>query len=132
MIDPSVLDFIRDAHAHCKYIGFHGDASLGSMGAAANVHYGLGFTGGGVGPSHLAGKILSGLALGEDDEFTRLPLVGIEPKKFPPEPLLSPGAAITQAAMVRKDEAEDDGRRANPLVNLVARMPRRVGYHLGP
>ena len=105
---------------------------FGSMGAAANVHYGLGFTGGGVGPSHLAGKILSGLALRADDEFTRLPLVGIQPKKFPPEPLLSPGAAITQAAMVRKDEAEDEGRRANPLVDLIARMPRRLGYHLGP
>ena len=105
---------------------------FGSMGAAANVHYGLGFTGGGVGPSHLAGKILSGLAVGADDEFTRLPLVGIEPKRFPPEPLLSPGAAITQAAMVRKDEAEDQGRRANPLVDLIARLPRRLGYHLGP
>ncbi|MEA2581602.1 MAG: hypothetical protein QOE83_2494 [Actinomycetota bacterium] len=105
---------------------------FGSMGASANVHYGLGFTGGGVGPSHLAGKILSGLAVGADDEFTRLPLVGIEPKRFPPEPLLSPGAAITQAAMVRKDEAEDRGRTPNPLVDLIARMPRRLGYHLGP
>ncbi len=105
---------------------------FGSMGAAANVHYGLGFTGGGVGPSHLAGKILSGLAVGADDEFTRLPLVGIQPKRFPPEPLLSPGAAITQAAMVRKDEAEDEGRRAHPLVDLIARMPRRLGYRLGP
>ncbi len=28
MVDPAVLDFIRDAHAHCKYIGFYGDASL--------------------------------------------------------------------------------------------------------
>jgi glycine/D-amino acid oxidase-like deaminating enzyme len=105
---------------------------FGSMGATANVHYGLGFTGGGVGPSHLAGKILSGLALGADDEFTRLPLVGIEPKKFPPEPLLSPGAFLTQGAMVRKDEAEDEARKPNPLVDFVARLPRRFGYHLGP
>ena len=145
--DGSVAALIRDLHRmfpefrdvelDCAWGGPIDVTGLhlpffGSMGPAANVHFGLGFTGGGVGPSHLAGKILSGLAVGADDEFTRLPLVGIEPKRFPPEPFLSPGAAITQAAMVRKDEAEDDGRTPNPLVNFVARMPRRLGYHLGP
>ena len=127
----------RDVELDCAWGGPIDVSGLhlpffGSMGRGANVHYGLGFTGGGVGPSHLAGKILSGLAVGDDDEFTRLPLVGIEPKKFPPEPLLSPGAAIMQAAMVRKDEAEDRGHQPNPLVNFIARMPRRMGYHLGP
>jgi glycine/D-amino acid oxidase-like deaminating enzyme len=104
---------------------------FGTLGPG-NVHYGHGFTGGGIGPCHMAGRILSGLALGVEDEFTRLPLVGIEPKRFPPEPLLSIGAAITQECIVRKDEAEDEGRRANPLIDQIARMPRRLGYHLGP
>lgn len=145
--DGSVAALIRDLHRmfpefrdvelDCAWGGPIDVTGLhlpffGSMGPASNVHYGLGFTGGGVGPSHLAGKILSGLVVGDDDDFTRLPLVGIEPKKFPPEPLLSPGAAITQAAMVRKDEAEDQGHAPDPLVNFIARMPRRLGYHLGP
>ena len=96
------------------------------------IHYGLGYTGGGVGPCRLGGKILSGLALGVQDEHTTLPLVGIQPKPFPHEPLRSVGAAVAQEAIVRKDEAEDEGRRANRLVDLTARLPRRMGYHLGP
>ncbi|HEX9121782.1 MAG TPA: FAD-binding oxidoreductase [Actinomycetota bacterium] len=96
------------------------------------VHYGLGFTGGGVGPCHLAGRILSALALGMEDEYSRLPLVGMEPRPFPPEPLLSVGAFLTHEAIVRKDEAEDLGRRPNPVVDAMARLPRRLGYELGP
>jgi glycine/D-amino acid oxidase-like deaminating enzyme len=96
------------------------------------MHYGLGYTGGGVGPSHLGGKILAARILGLEGEHTALPLVGMEPLRFPPEPLLSVGAAITQAAIVRKDDAEDRGRRADPVSELIARMPRRLGYELGP
>ena len=96
------------------------------------VHYGVGYTGGGVGPTHMGGKILSALTLGMSDEFTQLPLVGLEPMRFPPEPFLSTGAALTQGAIVRKDEAEDRGERADPLTGFVARMPRRMGYELGP
>jgi glycine/D-amino acid oxidase-like deaminating enzyme len=97
-----------------------------------NLHYGVGFTGGGVGPCRLAGRILSGLALGVEDEHTTLPLVGLEPKPFPPEPLRSPGAFLTHEAIVRKDEAEDEDRMPNLLVDFVARIPRRMGYNLGP
>jgi glycine/D-amino acid oxidase-like deaminating enzyme len=96
------------------------------------VHYGLGYTGGGVGPCRLGGKILAGLALGAEDEHTTLPLVGIEPRRFPPEPIRSPGALLAHEAIVRKDEAEDEGRRPNVLIDQLARLPRRMGYHLGP
>jgi len=99
---------------------------------SGNLHYALGFTGGGVGPCHLAGRILSGLALGAEDDFTRLPIVGAEPKPFPPEPLRSPGALLVTRAIMRKDDADDDDRRPNPLVDLLARLPRRLGYNLGP
>jgi hypothetical protein len=85
-----------------------------------------------VGPCHLGGKILAALALGHTDEHTSLPLVDLEPMRFPPEPLLSIGAALTQHAIVRKDEAEDRGRRTDPLTSFVARLPRRLGYELGP
>jgi glycine/D-amino acid oxidase-like deaminating enzyme len=97
-----------------------------------NIHYAMGFTGGGVGPCHVAGQILSGLALGVEDEYTTLPITRLEPRRFPPEPFLSIGAAITQEAMVRKDEAEDLGARPGRLVDLAARLPRQLGYALGP
>jgi hypothetical protein len=107
---------------------------LPSFGAlpGGTVHYGVGYTGGGVGPCHLGGKILSALTLGLEDEHTTLPLVGLEPMRFPPEPFLSAGATLTQGAIVRKDDAEDMGGKPDPLTGFIARLPRRMGYELGP
>jgi glycine/D-amino acid oxidase-like deaminating enzyme len=109
-------------------------AHLPSFGTldGGSLLYGVGYTGGGVGPTHLGGKILSALALGTEDEHTALPLVGMEPMRFPPEPFLSVGAAVTQRAIVRKDDAEDRETRADPLTEFVARLPRLMGYELGP
>ncbi len=108
------------------YLPFFGSLPSG------NVHYGLGFTGNGVGPSHLGGQILAALALHADDGFTRLAVVTHEPLRFPPEPLLSAGMLVVNEAIRRKDDAEDQERRANPLVRFVASLPRRLGYNLGP
>jgi glycine/D-amino acid oxidase-like deaminating enzyme len=96
-----------------------------------NVFAACGYTGNGVAPCHLAGKILARLVLGVDDQLTRLPIVGFEPKRFPPEPLRSLGAAAVNTAVLRKDEAEDAGRRCSPVAAALARLPRRLGYHLG-
>ncbi len=97
-----------------------------------NVHFGLGYTGNGVGPSHLGGKILASLVTGADDAFTRLPVVTREPKRFPPEPLRSPGALLMNEAIRRKDDAEADRRRPDALTGFVATVPRRLGFNLGP
>lgn len=105
---------------------------FGSFGKHANVHYGLGYTGNGVGPSHLGGKILASLALHAGDGFTRLGVVTRAPKRFPPEPIRSPGMLIANAAIRRKDDLEEAGRRVDPLTGFVARLPRRLGYNLGP
>ncbi len=104
---------------------------FGSL-APGNVHYGLGYTGNGVGPSHLGGKILAALALHAEDGFTRLAVVTREPKRFPPEPIRSPGMLVANAAIRRKDDLEDAGRTVDPLTRFVARLPRRLGYNLGP
>jgi glycine/D-amino acid oxidase-like deaminating enzyme len=105
--------------------------SFGTL-PGGSAHFGVGYTGGGVGPTHLGGKILSALALGIEDEHASLPLVGMEPMRFPREPFLSVGAAMTQRAIVRKDDAEDRESKAGPLTELLARLPRRMGYELGP
>jgi glycine/D-amino acid oxidase-like deaminating enzyme len=100
--------------------------------APGNVHYALGYTGNGVGPSHLAGRVLSALALDVDDPVTALPMVNGRPLRFPPAPLSSVGAYVVQSAISRKERAEDDGGRAGVLTRLVATLPRRIGYALGP
>jgi glycine/D-amino acid oxidase-like deaminating enzyme len=96
------------------------------------VHYGFGYTGNGVGPAHLGGRILALRALGRFEDILELPLVDLEPMRFPPEPLRSPGTLIANHAIRRKDDFEDRGEEPNPLVDFVARLPRRLGYHLGP
>jgi glycine/D-amino acid oxidase-like deaminating enzyme len=99
---------------------------------SGNVHYGLGYTGNGVGPCFMGGRILSGLALGADDRFTRLAIVGREPQRFPPQVLKAPGARVVTRATIRKDRREDAGKPAGAVTSLLAGLPRRLGYNLGP
>jgi glycine/D-amino acid oxidase-like deaminating enzyme len=104
---------------------------FGSL-APGTVHYGVGYSGNGVAPSHLAGRVLSTLALGRDDPVLGLPLVNAEPRRFPPEPLRTAGAHMVREAVVRWERAQDAGRKPSPLVRLVARSPRKLGYRIGP
>jgi glycine/D-amino acid oxidase-like deaminating enzyme len=97
------------------------------------VFYGLGYTGNGVGPSHLGGRILSAMALEADEPAVlTLPIVTEPPLRFPPEPIRSPGALIANQAIHRKEDLEDLGDETHPIVDFVARLPRRLGYNLGP
>jgi glycine/D-amino acid oxidase-like deaminating enzyme len=97
-----------------------------------NVFYALGYTGNGVAPSHLAGQVLADLAAGRDTDTVRLPMVNPKPRLFPPQPFRSWGAALVRQAMIAKETAEEQGRKPNLLVSELARMPRRMGYLLGP
>jgi glycine/D-amino acid oxidase-like deaminating enzyme len=99
---------------------------------SATVHFGLGFTGHGVGQSYLAGRILSALALDADDPWRALPMVGREPKRFPPPFVSIPGTHVVQRAILRKDRLEDVGRRPGLLTRWLAGLPRRLGFALGP
>jgi glycine/D-amino acid oxidase-like deaminating enzyme len=96
----------------------------------APVHYAFGYTGNGVGPSHLAGRILSGLALGVRDSDTRLALVDPTPALVPPEPLAWAGGTIVRRALLRAERDIDEGRRPGPLTRAVAAAPRALGIHV--
>jgi glycine/D-amino acid oxidase-like deaminating enzyme len=96
------------------------------------VHYALGYTGNGVGPAHLMGKVLAAKATGDDIPELQLPVVDMEPKRFPPQPFRSIGAAVVNAATVRRDDALDARGWVDPVTDFVARLPRRIGYRLGP
>jgi hypothetical protein len=96
-----------------------------------SVHYGFGFTGNGVGPSELGGRILAALSQGRRTELTQLPIVGgLPPKKFPPEPLRFLGGSTIRAAHVRRDDAEAAGRTADPLTRAISALPSLLGLHL--
>ena len=100
---------------------------FGSRGA---VHHGFGFTGNGVGPSYLGGEILARLALDRRDELTRLAIVEPARKLMPPEPFRFIGGTLIRGALVRRDDAIDDGRKPDPLSSFVAGLPRRLGLRL--
>ncbi|MEY2532368.1 MAG: hypothetical protein QOF29_278, partial [bacterium] len=94
------------------------------------AHAAFGFTGNGVGPSHLAGRALAALTLGRRDAAARLPIVDPPVRRVPPEPLRVAGAAAIRRAIVAKEDAEQDGRRAGPLVRALAALPARMGLHI--
>ena len=107
--------------------------------ARGPVHAGLGFSGNGVGPSLVVGRAVAALAaaaaLGTraaDDPWGSLPIVGALPRAFPPEPLRYLGARVIREAIVRRELAEEADRRPGRAVAWLARLPRRLGYHLGP
>ena len=97
-----------------------------------HLFYALGYTGNGVAPSHLAGKVLADLVTGTDSDSTRLPMVNHKPRMFPPQPFRSIGAAVIRRAIIAKDTAEERGAQPNPVMAAIARMPRRMGFLLGP
>jgi len=94
------------------------------------IHYGLGYSGNGVGPSWLGGQILASLALGREDEWTSLPLVR-RPPSLPPEPLKRIGGGLVRAAILAVEEAEEAGRRPSLAARAGAAVPRRLGMRIG-
>jgi len=103
---------------------------VGSLGGGP-AYFAAGYTGNGVGPSHLSGRILASLALDRRDDASRLCLVD-PPRsaRVPPEPLRWAGGALIRRALIRADVAADAGRRADPLTRLAAELPERMGIHL--
>jgi glycine/D-amino acid oxidase-like deaminating enzyme len=97
----------------------------------ARVHYGVGYSGHGAGPSWLGGQILASLALGSEDEWTALPLVRRRLRPLVPDPLKSLGGAVVRAASLAVEEAAEDGGRAPAYVRATAAVPRLLGMRIG-
>jgi len=100
------------------------------FGSRGRVHYGFGFTGNGVGPTYLGGEILARLALDRRDEITGLAVVEPERKLFPPEPFRFAGGTAIRTALVRRDDANDNGADPDPMTTAVAALPRKLGLRL--
>lgn len=95
---------------------------FGNLRNHANIFYGIGWSGNGVGPSRLGGRILASLALGRDDDWSRCSLVGRKCKTFPPEPFRYVGGKFVRNAVIRKEKAEMQGQHPNVLDRLLASL----------
>ncbi|XBB67817.1 FAD-dependent oxidoreductase [Nocardioides sp. WV_118_6] len=87
------------------------------------VFCGTGYSGDGVGPSVLGGRILAGLATGVEDELstsflTRAPTG----RGLPPEPFRFLGGQAVKVAYLRRDRLEDAERPIGPVTRAVTRI----------
>ena len=81
---------------------------------------GLGFSGHGLTSTRLGGRILASLALGVEDEWTNLPVVGPPPALVPPEPVRWPLVRLSEWGFERGDRAQERGRRRGLISRAVA------------
>jgi glycine/D-amino acid oxidase-like deaminating enzyme len=96
-----------------------------------NAFAAAGYTGNGVGPSHMVARTLASLALDRRDAPSRLPFVDPAPPRVPPEPFSWIGAEAIRAGIIHKEAAELANRRPNPTSSLLARVPDLIGFHIG-
>jgi glycine/D-amino acid oxidase-like deaminating enzyme len=104
---------------------------FGTVPGTQRVHYGLGYSGHGVGPSWLGGQILASLALGREDEWTALPLATRRIASLPPEPLKRLGGGVVRKAIMAVERAEEEGRRPPLPARLGAALPRLFRMEIG-
>jgi glycine/D-amino acid oxidase-like deaminating enzyme len=95
---------------------------FGRLYGDANIHYGVGWSGNGVGPSVVGGKVLASLALGRDDEWSQCGFVTAPARSFPPEPIRFVGAHIVREAIIRKEEAEALEKRPPRLAVALSKL----------
>lgn len=107
---------------------------FGTLGDNPNIVFGAGYSGIGVAPSRVGGRILASLALHREDEWSRAGLVRTPRKKFPPEPFSYLGGRLVQAAVARREQAEQNDQPVGSLTGLVSQLappgylpPRKPG-----
>jgi putative aminophosphonate oxidoreductase len=93
---------------------------FGHLGHDPKVTYGVGFSGNGVGPSLVGGRILASLALDRKDEWSQSPLIRTPRGVLPPEPLRLIGGVMVRGAIRRKEADEDRGHDARGIDRFLA------------
>jgi glycine/D-amino acid oxidase-like deaminating enzyme len=95
------------------------------------VHFAFGYTGNGVGPTHLAARALASLALDRRDRWTALPIVGSDAGAWvPPEPLAWLGGNLVRHAFLRREQAWEQGEQPDIVTRALCAVPKALGIHV--
>lgn len=100
----------------------NGLPSFASLGNERKIFYGGGYSGNGVAPSLIGGRILASLALGLDDEYSSAGLVRDTAGKFPLEPARWTGGQVVRRAISRIETLEDRGRKPGRTLQALASL----------
>jgi glycine/D-amino acid oxidase-like deaminating enzyme len=94
-------------------------ASIGWL-KGERLMYALGYSGHGVGPSQLAGKMVRDLMLDRKTELLELPMVSLKPVALPPEPLKSMMIGIGSRFLLQVDDT--GGKKGGPIAKMALRI----------
>jgi len=95
---------------------------FGALPRQPNVFYAIGYSGNGVGPSMLGGKILAALSLQLDNAWSRCGLVHGLQRDFPPEPFRYLGGRLVRHAVGQVDLAADENRQPSWLMQQLCKL----------
>jgi glycine/D-amino acid oxidase-like deaminating enzyme len=97
---------------------------VGSL--AGGVHYGYGYNGHGVAPSHTVGRTLADLVADRESGYTQLVFVDQDEARIPGEPLRYLGSRLTTALLERQDRRMDRGGGVGEMDPLILRLVNRL------
>ncbi len=80
-----------------------------------HVHYGHGYNGHGVAPTHTVARVLTERILHRESPLEELCFVDSREPKFPPDPLLWASAELTRRTLLRQDRQMDEGREVGDM-----------------
>lgn len=104
---------------------------FGHLENTPHIIYGVGWSGNGVSPSQIGGKILSSLALEIDDEWSNSILVGTVDRglnrAFPPSTFRFIGGQLVRSAILWREEFEFANRKPPKWLEWITRLGGDIG-----
>lgn len=106
---------------------------IGNLGGDPRITYVMGFSGTGVLPTVTLGHCLASVVLDRDDAArAQAELLTRSGSPFPPEPMRYLGGRLVQKAIIKKESAEDLGRKPPRLLTALTESFLPDGTHLAP
>ena len=106
---------------------------VGKLGGDPRITYVMGFSGTGVLPTVTLGHCLAAVVLDRDDaRRAQAELLTRSGSPFPPEPIRYLGGRLVQNAIIKKESAEDLGRKPPRLLTALTETFLPDGTHLAP